>query len=257
MEPARGGVGGRPSHGPGRHAPSADLGAGHPAHGVGWRLGLQALLLLLFLPFEWILVATIASCRGLKGLSISRGSVTLSSLRAYGDTRWTAGLRNGSSALPNVFIKVWFAMEYAGEKVQSAPQWIGFLRPGGTAQLGWDLVLRRRGVAVVSQLIAENVLPGSLLKSRRVFDVAHRVDVLPLLYDLAPGVSDLLTGRRYAPSSRVHLVPAGAEELVDPDPCRPGTIRDSSTTPSRSACRSFRMISSCGSSRIRARSMSA
>ncbi len=184
--------------------------------------GLLAPLLLLFLlPLEWILVATVASAWGLSGLAVSRSSGART-VRAYGGTRWTVGLKNGSAALPNLFISVRFAMDYAGDTVHSVPKWIGFLRPGAAVEIGWDLIFRRRGVAVVSRLIAETVLPGSLVQRRKVFEIDHRVDVLPLLYDLAPGVSELLTGRRYSPSSRVHLVPAGAEEFVGVRQYRPG-----------------------------------
>ena len=185
--------------------------------------GLEApLLLLVLLPLEWILVATALAGSTLSGLRISVAPATRVSLRAYRRSQWTIGLENSSSSLPGFFLRVRFDMTYEGEELRSVSKWIGFLPPRGRADIAWDLVFRRRGVAAISRLVAETTVPGSLFRRRKVFGVAQTFDVLPLLYELAPGASELLSGRRYSATSRVHLVPAGSEEFVGVRAYRPG-----------------------------------
>ena len=190
----------------------------HPAGGPGL---LVPLLLFLLLPLEWIVVSTFLSWTSTAGLSASVAE-TPSDLQAFSSLSVRAGVSNGMRIMPAMFLRLRFSLEYEDRVVLSKPILMTALAPGGRSELVWNLTFRRRGLVRIFGLFAESALPGSLLKSRATFDLDRRVAVLPLLYRLSPEVSELLAGHRYAASSHVHLVPAGAEEFVGVRPYRPG-----------------------------------
>lgn len=184
--------------------------------------GLLVLPLAIFLlPLEGMALATFLAWASLHGLRLERRPPVPPELRAGSGFDLDAGFRNVSRWAPVFLARLRVRIDSEGA-ADSAPRVLAWIAPGRRTDAAWTVVLRRRGAARVVRLEAEAGLPGSLLRRRRVFELGETVEVLPLLYRLSPDVLQLTVGRRQSSSSRLHLVPAGAEDFVGVRPYRPG-----------------------------------
>lgn len=186
--------------------------------------GLLLLLLLLFLlPLEWIAVSTAVSWLSLRMIGRAAPGLPPDTVRACSSFRWGIDLENRSPVWPALFLRVLQRLEDdRGGSCSTEPRRIALLRPKERSRLEWEFVLRRRGKVRLAESVAEVGLPGSLIRGTRAFPVDRAVTVLPLLFKISQEVLEVLTGRRQSSSSRMNLVPAGAEEFVGVRLYRPG-----------------------------------